>query len=176
MKTPKNLRRGSLAIAAGACVLVAGLAIHASQNQAHAQQANEGEVRLATYDPQTVFSQSPMQQQLAQKGEEIGAAMQQAQQQGDQQAMQQLQAQFQQEQQQIFHQFEQAIRQIAPSVAEEEGVQVIAADIVYSAGALETTDVSTQLAEGMEALVPDQGVGQQLQQPQQQQQGIPAPQ
>jgi hypothetical protein len=139
-----------------ACVLVmAGIGVYGMWNAVHAQDTPDLTIRVATYEPQTVFSQSHLQNELLQSSQRISAAMEQAQQQGDQDAMQQLQLQFRSEQERIVGEFEDGLKEIMPAIAREEGLQLVAVDVIYQQDNVQTRDITQDVVQKMNANAPE---------------------
>lgn len=137
--------RSIVAVVAGAVALggVAAIAVDTAQ-PVHAQA--DSDIRVGVYDPQAVFNQTPLQEELLRTRDQISGQMQQAQQQGDQESMQQLQAEFQAEQSRIVGAFEQELERVLPGLAEERDITVVAVDVVYTADRVAVDDLTGDLA------------------------------
>lgn len=95
--------------------------------------AVEDAVKIGTYNPQEAFNQYEGMQEFQRRSQELQQQMQEAQQQGDQQRMFEIQNQLQMQQEQVIEEFFEAVEKVVPEVADENGVQIVAVDIVYSA-------------------------------------------
>ena len=109
-------------------------------------------LRVGTYQPQEVFSNSGPGKALMEQMEQMQSQMQQAQESGDQQKLMQIQMQAQQQQQDAVQAFQQAVQQAVPSVAEDQGVQVVAVEVTYTAPGVETQDLTPKLIEQVQQI------------------------
>lgn len=107
------------------------------------------DLQVGTYKPQTVFEQSPGRAQLMQAVQSAQKAMQEIQKSGNRQKAQKVQQDFQKKQQQIIQQFEKTVKEALPGVAEETGVQIIAARVEYVAEGITTTDLTPEIVKAI---------------------------
>ncbi|MFO7898461.1 MAG: hypothetical protein R6V58_05315 [Planctomycetota bacterium] len=144
--------KGVRGFAGIAVVAVAALAIMWAgwpRAQAEPDDGAEAVVQVGTYQPRTVFQNSPAGKELMEEVQAIRPAMAKAQQAGDQQKLQQLQTQFQKKQKETVEKFERDIEKVLPGVAKAAGVKVIALEVVYAAEGVETEDVTAQVTKAL---------------------------
>jgi Skp family chaperone for outer membrane proteins len=104
--------------------------------------SGDGEITVGTYDMRAIFQAYDGRQEFMQRAQEIQQQAQAAQQAGDRQKLQQLQQQMQQEQQKMGMKLTEAIDGIIANVAEEQGLEVVVSEVLYSVDAVETKDVT----------------------------------
>lgn len=107
----------------------------------------EAELRVGTYDPQSVLEQHPAHEELWQTAQSTQSEMQKAQQEENYEKVQQLQQEYQQKRNQILDDFEADIDEALPEVAEDTGVQVVALEVVYTGDEVQTQDITPDLVE-----------------------------
>lgn len=169
----RNLAKNPFArgIMAGAIIMALGVGASAYMLAGSAQAQQEDAIRVGTFNMETVFQQSDLGSQLQQEAMSMQQEMQQAQQEQDQQKMQELQQQFQQQQNQMVDNFRSTLDEIVPSVAEEENLSLVVAEVMYKQDNVEEVTITEQLAEQMNEAAgseqgtitvpqPDQGQGQ----------------
>jgi len=150
-------------VTAAACSFIAGavgLASSSAMNmQADAAQA-DAPAQVATYKPQQAFDQYYLADQLQQKMQEMQRQMQQAQQAGDRQKLMQIQQQMQQERQKVIDQFYSDVETAAVDVARDEGVDIVAVEILYTADRIgEPADMTEQIIKTMNQNAPQRQGG-----------------
>jgi hypothetical protein len=106
-------------------------------------------LQVGTYQPQKVFEQSPGRAKLMQAVQSAQKSMQEIQKSGDRQKAQKVQQDFQKKQQQIIQKFEKTVQKALPDVAEETGVQIIAARVEYVAEGITTTDLTPEIVKAI---------------------------
>ena len=113
--------------------------------------SGDGEITVGTYDMRAIFQAYDGRQEFMQRAQEIQQQAQAAQQAGDRQKLQQLQQQMQQEQQKMGMQLTEAIDDIIANVAEEQGLEVVVNEVLYSVDAVTTKDVTDAIIEEVNA-------------------------
>jgi len=135
-------RVGTVAAVALATVVLGGWVVrssHAQMDQADAAMA------VGVYQPQAVFNEHPVREEMIGELERVQLQMQQAQQAGDTQRIMELQSQMEQKQQEVVERFQQDLNRVMPRVAEEAGVKVVAVQVAYVADDVQTKDVTQQV-------------------------------
>jgi Skp family chaperone for outer membrane proteins len=125
---------------AGLAMLAAGLATAAEPTGAAGGQG--ATMTVGTYDMQQIFQSFEGRTAFMQRAQEIQRQAQAAQQAGDQQKLQQLQQQMMQARQQMGVQLQKAVDDVIADVAEQQGVEVVASEVLYSAPSVETKNVT----------------------------------
>ncbi len=135
-------RVGTVAAVALATAVFGGWVLrssHAQTDQADAVMA------VGVYQPQAVFNEHPVREEMIGELERVQLQMQQAQQAGDTQRIMELQSEMEQKQQRVIERFQQDMDQVMPRVAEQAGVKVVAVQIAYVADDVQTKDVTRQV-------------------------------
>lgn len=138
-----RLLSGTAVIAAMAVALGVTMAPADEQDATTANQ-----IRVGTYDPETVFEQSPALGEIMALRDRLMAEAQRAQAEGDQARLMQLQQEMQEGQMRIITQFQADIEQAVPEIAREKGLKIVAVDITYIAPEYgEPEDITQEVAE-----------------------------
>jgi Skp family chaperone for outer membrane proteins len=126
------------------CCAVAGLAMLATGLATAEEPAggDDAEITVGTYDMRAIFSAYDGRQAFMKRAQEIQRQAQAAQQAGDRQKLQQLQQQMQQEQQKMGAQLQQDIDDVIADVAKEQGVDIVAPEVLYSVPSVSTKNVT----------------------------------
>jgi len=128
----KRVLGGAAALAiAGAAISLSLSTSDVSNAQSAAEKKSES-VHVGTYQPQKAFENYHGAEQMNRKMQELQTQMQQAQQQGDRQRMQQIQQQMQQLQNDTIEQFYNDVESAAPEVARQNGVSIVAVEILFT--------------------------------------------
>lgn len=132
----------STVIAAG---VVAAVTLFAAQPTAHGQNAAAA-LKVGTFDQQAVFQNFPASQELMTLYQDVQQQMDEARRAGDQQKIMQLQQAMETKRQEVVGDFQTAVDDALPAVADNAGVQVIALQVVYTSDDVEQTDLTQNLA------------------------------
>ena len=141
------------AIVFGGVAIAAGIGVLAAQPLVSAQAEEDGGVVVGTYSPDLLTREAGLEERMNAEMSPLQERMMQAQQQGDQQAMQQIQAEAQRIQEDIIGEFERQVDSVLPEVADDTGVQLIAAEVAWTAPEVQTTDVTHDIAQLMDDTV-----------------------
>lgn len=147
-KQPHSTRHSAIALGLiGALALGVGFfnsSTHAVQNDAGDQMV------IGTYDPQSAFEQYPARDDMMQQIQQGQQKMQEAQQQGDQQALIQLQQELEKLQQDTIASFYDDVKEALPQIAENQGIKVIAMEVVYTSDDVKSSDVTEQIVKSFD--------------------------
>jgi len=154
----KRVTRSHLTRIAAVVALAAGLLVVSASAQQQGA-ANQSGVTVGTYEPQQLFNQHPDTQALMQELQGMQQQMQQAQQQGNREKLTQLQQQMQQKQQQAIEKFQNELQQTAVDVAGEQGIDVVAVQIIHTADEVQVQDMTTMIANKFQGGQQQQGGG-----------------
>lgn len=114
-------------------------------------QAQEAAVRVGTYDLQEVFQTLDLGRELEDRMASLQLEAQAAQQEGNQQRLQEIQREAQQAQQEVIEGFRSTLERLTPQIAEEQAVQVVAGDILYTSPGSEVVDLTDDVIRAMQA-------------------------
>ena len=145
----------------GGSALAATLAVALGVNQAPAPDdetaATEQEQVIGIYNPEAAFQQYHGIQELIALSQRVQQEAQQAQAEGDQQRLMQLQQQMQQERMRVINQFQEDVRRVAPDVAQEQGLQLVAVEVAYVAEEFgEPKDITQEMVDKINEDAPEQ--------------------
>jgi Skp family chaperone for outer membrane proteins len=112
------------------------------------KQAAEG-LQVGTYTPQKIFQQSGGGAKLMEARRDAQKQAQEAQKNGDQKKLQKLQQDYRKKQMAIIQDFQKQVKAVLPEVAEKTGVEVIAAQVQYTAEGISTRDVTKQIVKAL---------------------------
>ncbi len=144
--TPPIRRLATPALLTAGLVLGAIVLIGPHTDAQAQQQAAKGAMQVGVYDQQALFQEYPGSQELMQFYQGIQDQMQQAQQDGDQQKLRELQQVTEEKRQEVIQNFEKAVDNALPTVADEAGIKVVALQVVYTADDVKTTNLTRPLA------------------------------
>lgn len=121
---------------------VGALGVAALLSQAGAQAEGDA-LRVATYQPQEAFQMYHRTAAFQQEMQQLQADAEQM----EPEEVAQLQERAQQMQQELIGQFEEDVEDAVSGIAEENGVKVVATEVVYSADRVEVADVTEEVVE-----------------------------
>lgn len=116
-----------------------------------AVQANAADgLKVGTYSPQDAFEQYPARTDMVEQIQAAQQKMQQAQQDGDQQTLMQVQQEIEQLQQDTIQSFYKEVEEALPEIAAEQGVKVVAMEVVYTSDDVQSSDLTDQVVDSFE--------------------------
>lgn len=137
-----ELRNRTLSLAA--IGLAGTMTLGALGSDAHAQENN---LQIGVYDPETVFNAYHGRDAFMQRFEELQMEGQQAQQEGNQQRLMEIQQELQEAQQEVVADFQDSVEEVMEEVAQEHEVTLVAVEVVYAEQGIEQQDVTEAVIE-----------------------------
>jgi len=150
MSTNHPIRRLTLSALLTAGLVLGAVVLTGPHTNAQAQQqVAESAMKVGVYDQEALFREYPGSDELMQFYQGIQQQMQEAQQNGNRQKLQQLQQAAEQKQKEVIDKFNHAVDEALPKVAAKIGVKIVAIEVVYTAGDVETTNLTRSLADAI---------------------------